>query len=87
MTVVTLVVTKDSVNRYLDSAMVHDVLWAFATAGTGLEHARVSIHADRLDIAVFCMGRTAGEARSAAVALCERACRDSPSLSGWGIRA
>jgi hypothetical protein len=86
MTVVTLVVTGVTANRHLDSAMVHDVLWAFATPETALQHARVAVHEDRLDIVVFCIARTPREAHSAAVVVCERACRDSPSLSGWGIR-
>jgi hypothetical protein len=83
MTIVTLVAAEGNANCHLDSALVHDVIWAFAVPGSGLEHARVLLHSGRVDIAMFCMAPTAIEARSAAVALCEQACRGSPSLRGW----
>jgi hypothetical protein len=66
--------------------MVHDVIWAFATPDTRLEHVRVARNRTQIDIAVFCLAGTEDKARTAAVAVCERACRNSPLLRGWTVQ-
>jgi hypothetical protein len=85
MTVVSLVATSASVDSAPDSTMIHDVIWAFATPETGLEHVRVARDLTQIHIAMFCLAPTEDMARSAAVTTCERACRNSPLLAGWEI--
>jgi hypothetical protein len=85
MTGVTLAAREITANRDLDSAAVHGLLWALATPDMGLEHARVLMRAGRIEIAIFCMARTAADARASAIAICTLACRDSALLSGWNI--
>lgn len=86
MTIVTLVRANDCPSRDLSGAMIHDVLWAFARPESGLEHVRVSAHIDRIDIAMFCLAKTALEAHAAAVSVCDRACHGSPKLYGWHVQ-
>lgn len=86
MTIVHLVVTPTVTCRQLDSATVQDVIWAFATIETGLEHVRVSAWDGRIDIGMFCMARNETEAGAASALVVDRACRSSPVLKGWRIK-
>ena len=58
MTVVSLVAITPGASSTPDAAMVHDVIWAFATPETRLEHVRVVRNTAQIDIAVFCMAGT-----------------------------
>jgi hypothetical protein len=86
MTVVRLKLTQVVIDRHPDTAAVQDVVWAFATSGTGLEHVRVAAQAEQIDIAIFCTARNAVEAHAAATRAIDQACRLSPLLVGWRIQ-
>jgi hypothetical protein len=87
MTVVRLEVTQQAIHRHLDSATVHDIIWAFATPETGLEHVHVSAQGDHLHITLFSIARNVGEAYFVSTLTVDRACRESPLLAGWRIRS
>jgi hypothetical protein len=85
LTIVTLVPGSDPAPAP-DNTVIQDVIWALATSETGLQHVRVSAHPDGIDIALFCAAPSAGQAQCRAVALCQRACAESPVLHGWRAR-
>jgi hypothetical protein len=86
MIAVTLVATNSRAHTSLDSAAVNDVIWAFATPQTGIEHVHVVSCGTRLEIVVFCLADTEDKARSESFAVCERARANSPMLRGWAIQ-
>jgi hypothetical protein len=86
MTTVTLVRTEPGACLHPDSQIVEDVIWVLAGHEARLEHVRVLADAREIGIVFFFGAQDAGEARSAAVAICARVCRQSPLLHGWQIR-
>lgn len=84
VTIVTLVPESDE-SPDPDSTLVHDVIWALATPETGLQHVRVSVRTNAVDIVLFCSTQVAAHAHHAAVALCQRVCAISPLLHGWRV--
>jgi hypothetical protein len=85
MTVVTLLATESTTTTHLDPATLNDAIWVFAAQEVRLEHVRVAVRPNQLDIVMFCCGVTAGEVRAAAIAICQRVCEGSPLLRGWRV--
>lgn len=86
MTVVTLSTTKNAATTHLNRATLNDAIWAFAAPEARLEHVRVAVRPNQLDIVMFCGGSTAGEVHATAIAICQRICEGSPLLRGWRVR-
>lgn len=86
MTMVTLVRSESDACLLPDSQIVEDVIWVIAGHEARLEHVRVLADAREIGIVFFSGAQSVGEARSAAIALCARACQQSPLLHGWQVR-
>ncbi len=61
---------------------LHDVVWAHTDPALGLEHLRVSAHADHLGIALFTCAR-GEDLEAVALAICAAALARSPVFRGW----
>lgn len=85
MTVVTLTMRQYDKWPQVNTAIVHDIIWALAAPDVALEHAHVVKFGRELRIALFFNARTPIEARSAGLRLCALACNFSPALQDWEV--
>jgi hypothetical protein len=86
LTIVTLIPESDGISPP-EPSVLRDLILDLATSLVDLQHVRVSVRTDEIDIALFCGAASVGAADAAAVALCQTACEVSPVLCGWRVRS
>lgn len=70
--------------REVDAHLIHDVLWALAPPGAGIEHIRARAGPDGIDLTFFLRHDIPDPDRYARTLLATLA-RTSPALSAWSI--
>lgn len=71
----------------LQSTVLQDIIWALAPSEMGLQHVRVSLRDEQLDIVLFCLAENERAANHIAVGLCRLICTTSPLLQGWRLKS
>ncbi|MET8144333.1 hypothetical protein ABZU32_28840 [Sphaerisporangium sp. NPDC005288] len=79
----TLTATDAAVRRRPPPQLVTDILWTAATPADDLEHLHSFVTSDRVELTFFHGSANWMQAHAAAIRICERALRSSPTLHGW----
>jgi len=65
---------------------VKRALWSRVSPLDRLEHLRVRVRLDQIDVVAFVLARDEATGRLAAARVVVSALRDAPELSGWRLR-